>query len=80
MKKLWIWSLVALLLVFHQDNWFWTDERLVFGFMPVGLLYHAGISVAAACLWFAAIYLIWPEDIEPTETRDQQVPREKAEA
>ena len=80
MKKLWIWSLVALLLVLHQDNWFWTDERLVFGFMPVGLLYHAGISVAAACLWFAAIYLIWPEGIEPTETREQQSPQGKAEA
>jgi len=48
--------------------------------MPVGLLYHAGISVAAACLWFAAIYLIWPEGIEPTETREQQSPQGKAEA
>ena len=58
MKKLWIWCVVALLLILHQDNWFWTDGTLIFGFLPVGLLYHAGISLAAAALCFAAICLI----------------------
>ena len=72
MRKFWIWSLVAFLLIIHQDNWFWTDGTLVFGFMPVGLLYHAGISVAAACLWFAAILLIWPSGMETTDSPELQ--------
>ena len=67
MKKLCIWCSVALLLILHQDNWFWTDGKLVFGFLPIGLLYHAGISLAAAGLWFIAICIIWPKDVEYDE-------------
>lgn len=52
--KHFIWGLVVLLLIVHQDNWFWDDTTLVFGFMPIGLLYHAGISVAAGVTWFLA--------------------------
>ena len=40
--------LVLMLLVLHQDNWFWEDGTLVFGFLPIGLFYHACISLAAA--------------------------------
>src|SRR5262245_42201383 len=33
----------------HQDVWFWGTARpLVFGFVPIGLFYHACFSVAAA--------------------------------
>ncbi|MEC8338727.1 MAG: DUF3311 domain-containing protein [Planctomycetota bacterium] len=70
MRKFCIWSLVVILLVLHQDNWFWTDGKLVFGFMPIGLLYHAVISFAAACLWFAAILLIWPEGVDREASSD----------
>ena len=39
------WLLVAgglLLLLLHQDTWFWDSARpLVFGFLPIGLFYHA---------------------------------------
>lgn len=77
MRKFCIWSLVAVLLVLHQDNWFWTDGKLVFGFMPVGLLYHAVISLAAACLWFAAILLIWPAGVDG-EPSSGDTPLEKS--
>ena len=77
MRKFCIWSLVAVLLVLHQDNWFWPDGKLVVGFMPGGLLYHAVISLAAACLWFAAILLIWPAGVDgATSAGDAQ--REKS--
>ena len=59
MKKL-VVILVVLLLVLHQDFWFWGDTRLVFGFLPVTLFYHAGISVAAAITWYLAIRYAWP--------------------
>jgi hypothetical protein len=59
-----IYSLAALLAVLHQDFWYWDDPSLVFGFLPVGLLYHAVFSVAAACLWLAAIKWAWPSEVE----------------
>ena len=36
-----------LLYVLHQDFWFWREARpLVFGFLPIGLFYHAAFTVA----------------------------------
>ncbi len=52
--------LVLVLLVLHQDNWFWTDGRLVFGFMPMALFWHACISIAARVTWWLATKIAWP--------------------
>ncbi|QDV61388.1 DUF3311 domain-containing protein [Crateriforma conspicua] len=57
-----ITALVVLLLIIHQDNWFWDDDTLVFGFMPIGLLYHACISIAASATWFLTTKIAWPLD------------------
>lgn len=59
-----VWGLVALLVVLHQDLWFWDDATLVAGFMPITLLYHACISVAAGCTWFLAVKFAWPDDLD----------------
>lgn len=59
MKKV-VWVLVILLLILHQDNWLWENDKLIFGFMPIGLLAHAGISVAASVVWFIATLIAWP--------------------
>ena len=60
-------GLVALLLILHQDNWYWTDGTLVFGFMPIGLFWHALISVGACLTWALATKIAWPvhEDVMP---------------
>ena len=52
------------LFVLHQDFWNWTNDRLIFGFVPIGLAYHALYSIAAAMLWAYAIRVAWPEDLE----------------
>ena len=62
-----IWVLVLILLIIHQDFWFWEDGTLVFGFMPVGLFYHACISLAAGCVWFMACQYAWPEPEDEAE-------------
>ena len=60
------------LFVLHQDFWNWDNTSTVFGFMPVGLAYHAGFSIAAALLWLAAIKLAWPAETEAwAETEDE---------
>lgn len=65
-----IWGLVVLLIVLHQDNWFWDRSTLVFGFMPIGLLYHAGISLAAAILWYSATRFCWPDELDQTSAAE----------
>ena len=66
-------ALVVALLILHQDNWFWTDDTLVFGFMPIGLFYHACISIAASATWLLATKLAWPFDEAPVPTGDAAV-------
>ena len=58
-----IWIAVVLLLIIHQDIWFWADSRLVFGFMPVTLCYHIGISIASAFVFYLATQYAWPADL-----------------
>lgn len=59
-----IWILVIVLLIAHQDNWNWNDDRMVLGFMPVGLAYHVGISLAAGIVWFLACVFAWPKSLD----------------
>ena len=61
-----IWPLiVAALYLLHQDLWFWRSARpLVFGFLPVGLAYHAAYCIAAAALMWALTRFAWPRHLE----------------
>lgn len=71
MRKL-VWILVLILLVIHQDFWFRDDRSLVFGFMPIGLAYHALFSIAAACVWTMAVKFAWPTRVENWAARDEE--------
>ncbi len=62
--KYFVWLLVVVLLIVHQDFWFWDDPTLVFGFMPIGLFYHACISISASIVWFLATCFAWPRELE----------------
>lgn len=66
-KRTWIYLLVILLAIFHQDFWLWNDVRLVFGFMPVGLAYHALYSVAAALIWALTAQRAGPDRTEQND-------------
>lgn len=59
-----VWGLVLVLAFLHYDFWYWDDRSLVFGFMPVGLAYHACFSLAAGLVWFLAVRFAWPSDLE----------------
>ncbi len=57
--------LIVLFALLHQDFWFWREARpLVFGFMPIGLFYHAAFTIACAGLmwWLAAT--MWPAHLD----------------
>jgi len=59
-----IWALVCALFLLHQDSWWWSDRSLVLGFLPIGLAYHAGFSLAAGLVWALACKFAWPDEIE----------------
>lgn len=59
-----IWGAAILLALLHQDIWYWNDPTLVFGFIPIGLAYHMGFSVAAAIIWSCAVVWAWPRTVE----------------
>ena len=59
-----VWGMVVLLAILHQDFWYWDDRTLVFGFMPIGLLYHACFSLVCAITWILAVKFAWPHHIE----------------
>jgi hypothetical protein len=67
---------VAVLYVLHQDIWFWRSSYLVFGFIPIGLLYQGCFSVAAALLMWLLVTYAWPghleEEIEEANTREDR--------
>jgi hypothetical protein len=72
MKRTLLVALPVALYALHQDFWFWrTAEPLVFGFLPVGLFYHACYSVAAAGLMWILVRYSWPAHLEEQVERDR---------
>lgn len=53
------------LYLLHQDVWF-RDVALplVFGFLPIGLFYHAVYVVAVAGLMIVLVRHAWPAELE----------------
>ncbi|MEK6285964.1 MAG: DUF3311 domain-containing protein [Acidobacteriota bacterium] len=65
MKRALLPIIVVALYVLHQDFWFWRAARpLVFGFIPIGLFYHACYTVAAALLMWMLVKHAWPSHLE----------------
>jgi hypothetical protein len=62
------WSLTLItvaMYLLHQDFWFWRTARpLLFGFLPIGLFYHACYSLAAALLMALLVRTAWPSHLE----------------
>lgn len=81
-KTLLITVLVLAIYVLHQDFWNWKNaEPLVFGFLPIGLAYHAGYSIVCAVLMGILVRLAWPKHLENVppaqaeENPDQKEPQ-----
>jgi hypothetical protein len=57
--------MAAALYVLHQDFWFWRQARpLVFGFLPIGLFYHAAYTLAISLLMWRLVRTHWPAHLE----------------
>ena len=65
------WGLVILIAILHFDFWLWDSTSVVFGFLPSGLAYQAGISIAAAIAWTLVVRLDWPDGVEAWAAQDE---------
>ncbi len=69
-KKLFLSSMVLVVFLLHQDFWNWKNaEPLAFGFLPVGLAYHAGYAVLAAIMMALLVKFAWPSDLDRIESK-----------
>ena len=75
MKRTLLALAVFALYVLHQDFWNWRTPYLnipflgihnvmPFGFVPVGLFYHACFSVACTGLMWLLVRFAWPAHLE----------------
>ena len=65
MKRALLVIIVGVLYVLHQDFWFWRAAHpLVFGFLPVGLFYHACYTVATVLVMILLVRVAWPSELE----------------
>lgn len=67
MRKLGLFVVVAVMVVLHQDFWFWKNGSLVFGFLPVGLVYHLAYSILASLVMLGLVNFAWPKELEDLE-------------
>jgi hypothetical protein len=63
--------LVVAVYILHQDFWNWrVAEPMIFGFIPIGLAYHAAYSIVAAALMAVLVKFAWPKHLETVEPAD----------
>ena len=77
-SKLLLTLLVAAVYLLHQDFWNWKKADPLFGFLPIGLAYHAAYSILASILMAVLVKFAWPkqlEDVQP-QTGTKAEPRE----
>lgn len=68
MKRFLLVLLVIAVYVLHQDVWNWRAAHpLVFGFLPIGIAYHACYTIAVAGLMWLLVRFAWPAHLEETD-------------
>jgi hypothetical protein len=64
-----LFLLIVAVYAAHQDVWNWRKAGpMLFGFLPVGLAYHAAYSMAAAVLMAILVKCAWPKGLDKHET------------
>jgi hypothetical protein len=77
MKRALLAIIVIMLYVSHQDFWFWRRARpFVFGFIPIGLFYHACFAVAASLVMWMLVKYAWPSHLEEEVVKSPASERE----
>lgn len=71
----WLLTLLVLAVVLlHQDTWFWNSRALVFGFLPIGLAYHAAYTLLCSMVLWTLILYVWPDQLEQDAEAEASAP------
>jgi hypothetical protein len=71
LKPILLSLLVLAVYVLHQDFWNWKKTHpLVFGFLPIGLAYHAAYSILAAAMMAVLVKYLWPKHLESVQAAE----------
>lgn len=81
-KRKWLLTLlVAGMFLLHQDCWNWHRIKpLLFGFLPVGLTYHALYMLLASAMMWTLVRFAWPAGLDAMEGEDTAGPGEPSAA
>lgn len=80
MRGLLLALIVTVFLLLHQDFWFWrTAHPLVFGFLPIGIFYHACYAIGASLLMWLLVRFAWPSHLEKGTEKEEPVKAARAE-
>jgi hypothetical protein len=64
--------ITVLVYALHQDFWFWRTARpLVFGFLPIGLFYHAAYTAVISVFMWYLVRRSWPSHLEEANERQR---------
>ena len=55
-------GLIASLAIVHHDFWNWGVTERSIGGLPRGFVFHVGLSIVAAFLWWIVTLIAWPKD------------------
>jgi hypothetical protein len=78
MKRFLLTFVVIALYVLHQDFWNWRKiHPMAFGFVPIGLFYHACFVVACALVMWMLVTFAWPAHLE-AEVEGRETKKEDA--
>ena len=58
-----VYGLLVLLYLLHNDVWYWNDPALVLG-LPVGITYHLLWTLAVSLCFGMAVRYAWPDELE----------------
>ena len=65
MKPALLVIIVVALYILHQDFWYWrTAHPLLFGFIPIGLTYHAGFALVTSLVMWLLVSKAWPAHLD----------------
>lgn len=65
MKRILLTLVVIALYISHQDIWNWRKVYpMAFGFVPIGLFYHACFVVASSLVLWMLVTYAWPAHLE----------------
>ena len=57
--------MLAVYWVLHQDTWNWrASAPFAFGFLPIGLTYHALYTLGVSAIMWLLVKYAWPEELE----------------